>query len=215
MNGKKIVKEGYNTIAPDYLKIRHQNSADVQLLHDLVQRLPRRAKVLDAGCGAGVPITKFLSQFFEVTGVDFAEAQIELARTLVPEAHFLCQDITELNFPECSFDAICSYYTLIHIPREEHQSVLLNFRRMLTPKGLLLLCMGADDIEDDIADYWGVPMYWSHYDADTNIEMIKECGFSIFWSKIVEDSTDPESSHLFVLGQNKKNDNDNLSNVIT
>ncbi len=202
MDGKKTVQAGYNAIGTNYLATRAGDSEDVQLLQELAQRLPRGAKVLDAGCGAGVPITRFLSQFFDVTGVDFAEAQIRLARQLVPQAQFLCQDITELNFPDNYFDAICSYYAIIHIPRQEHRALLRNFHRMLKSSGLVLLCLGADDLEDDIdEDYLGARMYWSHYDAETNLKMIKECGFDVIWSKVVADDTSPGAAHLFVLAQ--------------
>ncbi len=202
MNKKEIVKTGYNTIAADYLALRIQESEDVSLLHELIQRLPKGAKILDAGCGAGVPATRILSQFFDVTGVDFAEAQIQLARNLVPNAHFVCQDMTELHFTDSTFDAICSYYAIIHLPREEHTPLLHTFYRIVKPSGLVLLCMGADDVKEDIDEnYLGTPMYWSHYDADTNLKMIKECGFTIIWSKMVVDSTDPAAKHLFVLAQ--------------
>ena len=199
---EEIVKKGYNAIASEYFKIRAEDSEDVQLLEELVKRLPRGAKVLDAGCGAGVPVTRFLSQFFEVLGVDFAETQVQLARQLVPHAHFLCQNMTELTFPNNTFDAICSYYAIIHAPRQKHQSLLQNFYRMLKPGGFILLCMGSVDIREEIFEnYCGAPMYWSHYDADTNIDMIKACRFKIIWSKVVVDSTCPESTHLFVLAQ--------------
>jgi ubiquinone/menaquinone biosynthesis C-methylase UbiE len=202
MDGKNIVRAGYNAKGTEYLATRTEDSEDVQLLQELVQRLPTGAKVLDAGCGAGVPVTKFLSRFFEVTGVDFAEAQIQLARQLVPQAQFVCQDMTELAFPDQSFDAICSYYAIIHIPRQEHRRMFLNLHRILRPLGLALLCLGASDLADDIDEnYLGARMYWSHYDADTNIEMLHECGFNVIWSKIVADSTYPGSAHLFVLAQ--------------
>ena len=201
MDRKEIVRKGYNKIALEYLNTRTDDSEDVLLLHELVKRLPKGAHVLDAGCGAGVPVTKFLSEFFEVTGVDFAETQIQLARTLVPNAHFLCEDITCLTFPDHFFDALCSYYALIHIPREEHEVVLQNFHRMVKPSGLLLVCMGSESIEEDLGEYHGAKMYWSHYDADTNIRLVEDCGFTIIWSKIVRDSTDPEATHLFVLGK--------------
>ncbi len=202
MDSKEIVKAGYNAIAAEYLATRTEDSEDVQLLQELVQRLPEGAKVLDASRGAGVPVTRFLSRFFEVTGVDFAQVQIRFARQSVPQAQFVCQDMTELSFPDHSFDAICFYYAIIHIPRQEHRRLLLNFHRMLRPPGLVLLCMGAGDLTDEIDEnYLGTRMCWSHYDADTNIEMLKECGFNVIWSKIVTDSTDPGSAHLFVLAQ--------------
>jgi len=201
MDDKLIVRNGYNAIAARYLTTRSEESEDVQLLQELVERLPKGAKVLDAGCGAGVPVTIYLSRFFDVTGIDFSDEQIRMARQLVQEAHFLCSDMTQLAFADNSFDAICSYYAIIHIPRQEHRALLLNFRRMLKPSGLMLLCLGADDLGKDYHDYLGVRMYWSHYDAETNLSMVKECGFDIIWSKVVADSTSPGASHLFVLAQ--------------
>lgn len=40
-------------------------------------------------------------------------------------------------------DVICSYYAIIHIPRQEHRPLLVNFHRMLKPGGFGLLCLGA------------------------------------------------------------------------
>jgi ubiquinone/menaquinone biosynthesis C-methylase UbiE len=202
MDFKKTVKEGYNTIAKRYLAERTRDSEDVRLLHDYMERLPANAKVLDAGCGAGIPISQLLSEHFHVTGVDFSEAQIELAKKNVPGAEFLCEDMTKLDFPENSFDGITSYYAIIHIPREEHQPLLANFHRMLKPGGLALLCLGAENLMDDIDEnYLGTRMYWSHYDTETYLHMLKECSFSIIWSKRVEDATCEGAGHLFVLVQ--------------
>ncbi|PKK83571.1 MAG: methyltransferase type 11 [candidate division Zixibacteria bacterium HGW-Zixibacteria-1] len=204
MKNKETVRAGYNAIANAYLATRKPDSEDVRLLDELVQRLPRGARVLDAGCGAGVPVAQYLSRYFDVVGVDFAEAQLQLARQLVPQAQFVCQDLTELSFPDATIDAICSYYAIIHIPRKEHEAILNDFYRLLKPSGLALLCLGADDLEDDIVeDYLGARMYWSHYDAETNLGMIKACGFELIWSKIVADATSPGSGHLFVLIQKK------------
>jgi len=199
---KEIVRKGYEAIAAKYLAARSEDSADVPLLQELVQRLPSGARVLDAGCGAGVPITRRLSESFSVTGVDFSEAQIRLARQLVPRAQFVLQDITQLSFPDGSFDAICSYYAIIHIPRKEHRAILRNFYRMLRPSGLALLCLGADDLERDVEDnYLGSRMYWSHFDSETNLRILRETGFDLIWSKMVADVSSPGSAHLFVLVQ--------------
>jgi len=204
MNYKETVKAGYDRIANRYLAERTTDSEDVRLLGDFIELLTPRAKVLDAGCGAGIPITRSLAEFFDVTGVDFSEAQIELARKNVPNAKFICEDIAKLNFPENTFDGICSYYAIIRIPREEHQSLLSDLYRMLKTGGVALLCLGAENLMDDIDEnYLGARMYWSHYDSETYIKMLKECGFSIIWSKYVKDSTCEGAGHLFVLVQKK------------
>ena len=202
MDYKETVKAGYNRIASQYLAERTRDSEDIRLLDDLMARLPDRAKVLDAGCGAGIPVAKILSDRFELTGVDFSEAQIELARRHVPGAQFVCQDMTKLDYPEDTFDAIVSYYAIIHIPREHHRSLFVNFQRMLKPEGFALLCLGAESLADDIDDnYLGTRMYWSHFDADTYLEMLEMTGFKYIWSRIVSDATCEGGGHLFVLVQ--------------
>ena len=202
MDYKKTVREGYNAIASRYLAERTRDSADVRLLGDFMERLPGNAHVLDAGCGAGIPISKIVSERFHVTGVDFSEAQVELARKNVPGAAFFCEDMTRLNFPDDTFDGITSYYAIIHIPREEHQALLANFYRMLKPGGFALLCLGAEHLIDDIDEnYLGARMYWSHYDSETYLKLLREIEFTIVWSKVVADETCAGAGHLFVLAQ--------------
>jgi ubiquinone/menaquinone biosynthesis C-methylase UbiE len=202
MDFTKTVREGYNVIAERYLSERNRDSADVRLLDQFIERLPTNAQVLDAGCGAGVPISQMLSERFHVTGVDFSEAQIELAKRNVPRATFLCEDMTKLDFPDNSFDGIASYYAIIHIPRQEHQALLANFHRMLKPGGLALLCLGAEHLIDDVDEnFFGTRMYWSHYDKETYLRLLKELGFEIIWSKLVADEGCEGARHLFVLAQ--------------
>lgn len=202
MNQKDIVKSGYNKIADKYLAERDQDSKNVRLLSDFIELLAPRSRVLDAGCGAGIPVTQMLAEHFEVLGVDFSEEQIERAKKNVPTATFFCQDMTDLNLPGESLDGICSYYAIIHIPREEHAALLANFYRMLKTGGLALLCLGAEDLVDDIDEnYLGTRMYWSHFNSKTYLKMLRQCGFNIIWSKLIEDETFEDAKHLFVLVQ--------------
>jgi SAM-dependent methyltransferase len=200
------VKAGYNKIASEYGAARKHDSEDVQLLHELVERLPRNATMLDAGCGSGYPVTQFLAKCFQVKGIDFAWKQIQMAKDRVLGAEFICADIANLPLRRNTFDAICSYYAIIHIPRDEHQKVLENFLNTLRPGGLALLCMGAGDLPKDNSRYHSAPMFWSHFDGVTNLEMIEDTGFHILWSKTIVDSTNPPSVHLFVLAQKRGKD---------
>lgn len=73
---------------------------------------------------------------------------------------------------------------------------------MLKPGGLALLCLGAEHSIDDFdEDFFGARMYWSHFDTETYLEMLKDCGFTVIWSKRVADSTCEGAAHLFVLAQ--------------
>lgn len=202
MNHKETVKTGYNKIADRYLAERDQDGKNVQLIYDFIELLSPKSKVMDAGCGAGIPIAKILAEHFDVIGIDFSKEQIKLAKQNVPNAHFFCQDMTELDFPDESLDGICSYYAIIHIPREEHEALFVNFHRMLRTGGVALLCLGAEDLIDDIEeDFLGTRMYWSHYNSDTYLKMLKKCGFRTIWAKHIADEICEDSKHLFVLTQ--------------
>jgi hypothetical protein len=63
--------------------------------------------------------------------------------------------------------------------------------------------MGAGDLAEDIDEDWlGTRLYWSHFDAETNLKMMADCGFRIIWSKVVtEQSVFGGGQHLFVLAQ--------------
>lgn len=202
MDHKQTVKSGYNQIADRYLAERDRDAENVRLLQDFIELLAPNCKVLDAGCGAGIPIAKMLTEKFDVIGVDFSEAQIELAKNNVPNARFFCQDMTELDLPDDSLDGICSYYAIFHIPRKEHEALFANFHRMLRTGGVALLCLGVEDMVDYIEeDFLGARMYWSHYSSDTYIKMLKKCGFTIIWAKHIPDATCEGGKHLFVLAQ--------------
>lgn len=207
MDHKNIVKSGYDKVADRYLAEREGSAKDaenVRLLADFIELLSPKSRVLDAGCGAGIPIAKMLAEHFDVIGVDFSGEQVERAKRNVPDAHFFCQDMTELDFPDDSLDGICSYYAIIHIPREEHASLLANFHRMLRAGGVVLLCLGAEDLPSDIdEDFLGARMYWSHYDSETYLRMLRKSGFTIIWAKLVNDETCEGAKHLFVLAQKR------------
>ena len=206
MHPKQVVKAGYNKIASEYSTIRTGDSEDVLLLRQLVDKLPKNAIVLDAGCGSGYPVTRFLAQFFHVTGIDFSLGQLRLAKQKVPRIDLICAEISNLPFRGNTFDAVCSYYAIIHIPRNEHEKVLASFPNTLRPGGLALLCMGAGDLPIDTSSYHGAPMFWSHYGRERNLELIRNAGLRVLWSKIITDPTDPRSAHLFVLAQKEGRD---------
>ncbi|HUU79517.1 MAG TPA: class I SAM-dependent methyltransferase [candidate division Zixibacteria bacterium] len=199
MNEKDIVKQGYNLAAEKYLEMRHEDLPEMHLLREFSLKFPEGSKILDAGCGAGLPFTKFLSEKFDVIGVDISEKQIELAKKNVPKAQFICEDMIKLSFPNDTFDGIISYYAIIHIPREEHEILIRNFYKMLKPKGIALLCFHQnDDPGSYYNDFFGVDMFWSGFDWKTNLKILENNGFKILWYKIVDDSLSEDSGHLFV-----------------
>ena len=184
---RRTVESGYDQMAEKYLATRDPyDPLALMALEDLASFLPAAAVVLDLGCGAGVPVTRWLAdRGFTVTGVDVSARQVELARTNVPEGTFLKADMTELAFAPETFDAVVAFDSIIHVPRAEHPALLAGVYRWLKPGGVFLATMTVTDYEGRDEDWggWGAPMVWSHYDSKANVAMLREAGFEIHYAE--------------------------------
>ena len=200
---KLAVAEGYDRVADVYLHWRERTPKQriTTYLDRVTELLPQGARVLDLGCGGGVPYTAMLSGRFDVTGVDISAGQVALARRLVPGAVFLLGDMSSLAFRPGTFGAIIALYSIIHVPREEHEPLLQRLFELLRPGGRMLAVLGRDDWGGREPDWLvpGVEMYWSHFDAETNRRMVERAGFRTLDAQIEPDPLD--GAHLFVLAE--------------
>lgn len=172
---KKIVEAGYDAMAEHYLTWSAQISDDPRLhyLADFDSRLDDNAKVLELGCGAGVPVTKKLAERHDVLGIDLSRQQLELAEANVPTARFEKADMTELDFPDGTFDGIAAFYSILHVPRAEQPGLIAKIARWLKPGGLFLASLGVGT--PDVTETWlGVEMFFGSNTPDANRELLGE-----------------------------------------
>ena len=131
---ERIVREGYDRIAEEYDASRSKFDHSKEL-NKFVGLLPKNARVLDVGCGAGVPVAKFLVESgFKVVGIDFSDNMLKLARKNVPKAVFIEKDMNKLDFAVSSFDGLTAFYSIIHVPKEKHSQLFESFHRILKPE---------------------------------------------------------------------------------
>jgi len=195
-----IVKNGYDKIAREYQANRHIFD-NVRVLKEFSNYLPKNARILDAGCGAGIPCTRFLVQAgFEVVGVDFSTSMLRMARKSVLKANLIKEDMTRPSFRDNTFDGLIALYSIIHVPREMHASLYQSFHRILKPDGVMLICIGSDDWEGE-DEYFGVRMFWSEYNLDEAIQMVKNAGFQIISGKHLIIG---EEKHYWIIARNQK-----------
>jgi SAM-dependent methyltransferase len=206
---KRIVADGYDEIARRYLAWSALNPSPERMryLSRLMDRLPIGAEVLELGCGAGVPVTQALAERGHVTGVDISTEQIALAEQHVPDATFICADLTALDFAPGSFDAVVAFYALTHIPRAEHAALLTRICGWLRPGGLLFATMGAHDSPDIIEPDWlGAPMFFSHYDAEKNRDLVQQAGLEIISAEVAAEEEDGEQVEFLWVAARKPTD---------
>ncbi|MCI4333638.1 MAG: methyltransferase domain-containing protein [Thermoplasmata archaeon] len=185
---KKTLRESWNALSSVYRRphegadpFGHEEGEYLEWLRPLLGGLPVGSKVLDLGCGTGVPASRLLSTKFDVRGVDLSDVMVRRARRLVPGANFLRADMAAVQFDEGEFAAVIALYSIIHVPIAEQRPFFRNVRRWLRPGGWFLAVLGHGAVEGWEEGWLGseVPMYWSHADARTYRRWLTSAGFEI------------------------------------
>ena len=179
---KQIVAEGYDRIAEAHATwattVRTNERA--RYAARLIAAFPPGAPLLELGCGTGGPTTQALATHFELTGVDISPRSIELARAAVPSARFIVGDMTSVEFPDATFDAVAAFFSIIHVPRNEHGELFARIHRWLRPNGLLVAALGLSDNPAGYeADWLGAPMYWSGFEPHVSEQLIAAAGLTV------------------------------------
>lgn len=183
MSGKRrAVRDAYDEIAPDYDAERRNAPAPEQaMVTELADDLPDDSHVLDAGCGAGNPITTTLMEHVQVTGLDFSASQLRIAADTAPAASFVQGDVTALPFASNVFDALVSMFTIIHVPWEEQLDSTQEFHRVCRASAPVLLTVGTEDWEGTDEDWmgFGAEMQWTMPGPERAVALLDEGGFTV------------------------------------
>lgn len=179
---KDVVRLGYDAVSLRYDEVYGAETKYDSLLVDLCRRVPAGGTVLDVGCGSGVPVARTLAAAgCRVAGIDISEVQIRRAREQVPQADFIRVDATAASFDTASFDAVVSFFALIHVPLAEQPPLLRKIAGWLRPGGCFVATTGHGEWTGTEEDWLGggAAMWWSHADAATNREWITQAGLVI------------------------------------
>jgi ubiquinone/menaquinone biosynthesis C-methylase UbiE len=181
MVDKDAVRRGYDAMAETYAAERTTDGDDMDVLDGFLESIRASARILDAGCGQGAPVLRRLSESATAVGVDFSRAQLALATENAPGAALAQGDVTRLPVRDGAFDALTAYHSLIHIPIEEHRTVLDEFARVLESGGRLLVSEGPNEWCGTNPDWLesGAEMQWHIAGADATREQLADAGFAI------------------------------------
>ena len=183
----ELIGRGYDAIGERFTEWRDRIVGDPrrEWEEELGSRLQDGVRVLELGCGAGVPDTQRLAARFQVTGVDVSVEQVRRARAAVPDADFIQADFTALELKPESFDAVVSFYAFNHVPRELLAPTFALIRRWLVPRGLLMTALGASDTEAWTGTGLVHRRSFSSFPPETNTRLLREAGFEILRDELV------------------------------
>lgn len=138
-------------------------------LMDLVQR-QGGSRLLDLGLGTGLLAKQLYDLGYAITGIDFSEKMLTLAREKMPQARLVQHDLS-LGLPsiltEASFDIILSTYALHHLKDQDKANLIRNLVPLLSPGGVIMIgdiafpswkdleaCRAGTSEWDDEEYYW-------------------------------------------------------------
>jgi len=105
-----------------------------------LESLPRDARILDAGCGAGRWMIFLRRKGFDVLGMDRSPEGLSRAREFDPGIRVAAGDVAYKPFRDASFGALLSSGVVEHFEEGPAQA-LAEARRVLAPGGLLLVAV--------------------------------------------------------------------------
>lgn len=200
----RIVAEGYDAMGETFVEWRDRIVGDPRRKwsDELTSRLPDGVRVLELGCGSGVPDTQLLAERFSVTGVDISGEQIKRARTNVPSADFIQGDFTSLGFEPASFEAVAAFYSFNHVPRDLLATLFASIHSWLVQGGLFLTAFGTGDTESWVGDWLGTTMFFSSFPPETTRRLLTEAGFEVLLDEVgtmLEPEPDGDTTFQWVL----------------
>jgi SAM-dependent methyltransferase len=183
---KRTVQAAYDELGPRCGEWGDEIEGDPweRFLDELTARLPPDARVLDVGCGNGAKVAR-LARRVELVAVDLSEEQLRLARANLPGSTLVHGDIGALDFATETFDAVTGFYSIMHIPRDEHRALFGRIAGWLKPGGLFLASLSHVGGEDRTYEWLGVEMFFSGFDAETNRRLVRDAGLELILDELV------------------------------
>lgn len=129
-------------------------SIDIYLFDQLLRgRIAPGMTVLDAGCGRGRNLVFFLSEGFDVSGVDPDPEAVRVVQSLarhlaprLPASNFRAAPVESNSFPDGAGDVVISS-AVLHFARDEaHFQAMLHGTWRLVKRGGFLFCRLASTI---------------------------------------------------------------------
>lgn len=184
------MKTDYDAIAQEWSQLRtHLPAPDLALFELFRCYVPPQGKVLDLGCGHGVPIARMMTERgFEITGVDRSERLLNLARTAMPQQQWILSELESFE-PSGQYHGVIIWDSLFHLPRHEHLVLLYKVFRILEPDGVVILSSGGSD--DDLPPFTDFMLeHEFFYDAFPVPVLLRHCrqiGFRILRHELVNE----------------------------
>lgn len=180
-NWKEITRNNYDKHVKEFASFTSAYRGKLEKwINYFSDKFPKGSSILDIGCGAGRDALYLAQKGLLVTGIDFSEKLIEIARNKVPSGKFLVMDFENLTFAENSFDGAWASASLVHIPRERLLKTLKKINTVLKKNGLFFSLFRVGEGERLTKEKRGDAMlerFYAYYKPEELENLLKKAGF--------------------------------------
>jgi trans-aconitate methyltransferase len=171
---------------------------DVQLAEGewLLSQLDRPARVLDLGCGTGLPTARqLLDAGVDVVGLDESRIMLDLAEVQAPGGRYLHRDLREVaDLGE--FDAVVANFALLMVGKTDWPPLLSQLRDQLRGPGLLQMAMVLGDFDELPIVFLGAPAKVTAYPPDELTRVVEAAGFEVTSLREITAEAEPNRTEI-------------------
>lgn len=156
-----INRKAWNAIVKQEKTIHPtKGKKEAELLNVFIRSLPKGGKVLDLGCGSGIPIGKKLHNAgLVLVGVDVSEKMVKEYQKNISGATTYRTPMTGINFKK-EFDGIISSFSMLCLPPDDFSLVAHKIALALKAGGWFLLILNEGDSKTGaVQEVQGEQMY--------------------------------------------------------
>ena len=114
MNNKEETRLAHNAIAREYYELYKDDQTDLMYFDEFLNLFNN--KILDLGCGMGHYANYMYNKGFDITGIDFSEEMIKIARENNNNIKYIVSDVCDLKSIEGNkYDGVVIAYLLQHM----------------------------------------------------------------------------------------------------
>ncbi len=174
----------YDAIGDRYDQAFPHKDGQIACCQRLIDRLRPASRVLDVGCGTGLPTAaQVTAAGHAVTALDISPTMLALTRRNVPGAHVVQADVLDLGGPrlpvDAPFDAVVAFFSLLNLPRKQLAQALTLIHQALVPGGPFALAMVEADLDDVPIAFLGSRLRVTGYLRDELRCALETAGFAI------------------------------------
>jgi ubiquinone/menaquinone biosynthesis C-methylase UbiE len=148
LSGKCLMYES-NRLYRALIILRHGDWYEDRLAKTIkLLEIGKNTSVLEVGCGAGKFSKRLLGAGAKLKAIDINEQFICKLQKSSKKTFELCS-VTDMKFPDESFDRAVMFDVLHHINGDGYVKALKEIRRVLKPKGYAVIWEGSEGIGEE------------------------------------------------------------------